>query len=311
MGKKALEELVFHDDFMFAGVMMEEENCRCFLERVLEMAIEKVEISTEHSFFFNPECKSIRMDVFAKDVNRTHYDIEMQLVKKDSLEKRSRYYHSQMDMEMLEKGKRYSELPDAYVIFVCNFDPLGEKKCRYTIRKHCEETGRTFADGVCTVFLNTKGENRDEVPKELAALLDFVKADLAGSEADYEDPFVEQLQNSMRRIKNSRRMGERYMMFEQYMQEYVQEHADEIREEARAEGLKQGRTEGLEQGRAEGREQGLEQGLEQGREQGLEEGMTRLNKLNFCLLSANRLSDLQRALQDPEYQKKLLQEFGI
>lgn len=29
----------------------------------------------------------------------------MQLVKKDSLEKRSRYYHSQMDVEMLEKGK--------------------------------------------------------------------------------------------------------------------------------------------------------------------------------------------------------------
>ena len=142
-------------------------------------------------------------------------------------------------------------------------------------------------------------ENRDEVPKELTALLDFVKADLAGSEADYEDPFVEQLQNSMRRIKNSRRMGERYMMFEQYMQEYVQEHADEIREEARAEGLKQGRAEGR------------EQGLEQGREQGLEEGMTRLNKLNSCLLSANCLSDLQRALQDPEYQKKLLQEFGI
>ena len=52
-------------------------------------------------------------------------------------------------------------------------------------------------------FLNTKGENRDEVPKELAALLDFVKADLAGIEADYEDPFVEQLQNSVRRIKKA------------------------------------------------------------------------------------------------------------
>ena len=87
MSKKTLEELVFHDDFMFAAVMMDAENCRCFLERVLEIQIERVEISTEHGFFFNPECKSIRMDVFAKDENRTHYDIEMQLVKKDSLEK--------------------------------------------------------------------------------------------------------------------------------------------------------------------------------------------------------------------------------
>lgn len=119
MSKKTLEELVFHDDFMFAAVMMDAENCRCFLERVLEIQIERVEISTEHGFFFNPECKSIRMDVFAKDENRTHYDIEMQLVKKDSLEKRSRYYHSQMDVEMLEKGKSYGELADTYVIFIC------------------------------------------------------------------------------------------------------------------------------------------------------------------------------------------------
>lgn len=75
MSKKTLEELVFHDDFMFAAVMMDAENCRCFLERVLEIRIERVEISTEHGFFFNPECKSIRMDVFAKDENRTQEDI--------------------------------------------------------------------------------------------------------------------------------------------------------------------------------------------------------------------------------------------
>ena len=207
MGKKALEELVFHDDFMFAAVMMDAENCRCFLERVLEMKIGRVEISREHGFFFNPENKSIRMDVFAKDEDQTHYDIETQLVKKDSLERRSRYYHSQMDMEMLEKGRSYSELADAYVIFICDFDPLGQKKCRYTIRKYCEETGNAFGDGVCTIFLNTNGENRGEVPKELTALLDFVKADLAGSEAEYEDTLVKQLQDSMRRVKRSRKMG--------------------------------------------------------------------------------------------------------
>ena len=146
---------------------------------------------------------------------------------------------------MLEKGKNYGELADAFVIFICNFDPLSQKKCRYTIRRYCEETGNVFCDGDCTVFLNTNGENREEVPKELAALLDFVKADLAGSEADYGDELVKQLQDSMRRIKRSRKMGERYMMFEQYMEEYVQEHADEIRKEARAKGHAEGRAEHL------------------------------------------------------------------
>ena len=303
MSKKTLEELVFHDDFMFAAVMMDAENCRCFLERVLEIQIERVEISTEHGFFFNPECKSIRMDVFAKDENRTHYDIEMQLVKKDSLEKRSRYYHSQMDVEMLEKGKSYGELADTYVIFICNFDPLGQKKCRYTIRRYCEETGNVFGDGVCTVFLNTNGKNREE----MVALLDFVKADLAGSEADYEDALVKRLQESMRQIKRSRKMGERYMMFEQYMKEYVQEHADEIREEAWAEGLAEGHAEGLQKGRAEGLQEGRAEGLQKGRA----EATTRLNKLYSCLLTSDRADDLQRALKDPVYLEQLLQEFGF
>ena len=42
MSKKTLEELVFHDDFMFAAVMMDAENWLCFLERVLEIHIERV-----------------------------------------------------------------------------------------------------------------------------------------------------------------------------------------------------------------------------------------------------------------------------
>lgn len=88
-------------------------------------------------------------------------------------------------------------------------------------------------------------------------------------------------------------MGERYMMFEQYMKEYVQEHADEIREEAREEGLAEGRAKGLEEGRAEGRAE-----------------MARLNKLYASLLASGRSSDLQRALDDPEYLKQLLEKTG-
>lgn len=90
-------------------------------------------------------------------------------------------------------------------------------------------------------------------------------------------------------------MGERYMMFEQYMKEYVQEHADEIREEAREEGLAEGRAEGRAEGHAEGQE----------------EATIRLNKLYSCLLTSGRADDLQRAVKDPAYLKQLLQEFGF
>ena len=226
MSKKTLEELVFHDDFMFAAVMMDAENCRCFLERVLEIRIERVEISTEHGFFFNPECKSIRMDVFAKDENRTHYDIEMQLVKKDSLEKRSRYYHSQMDVEMLEKGKSYGELADTYVIFICDFDPFGNRLYRYTIENRIQETGKALNDGSQTIILSTKGKNQSEVPVELVRFLQYVAQET--DEAETEDDYVKMLQERIKSIKKNRDWEGKYMLLEEMMR-------DE-REEGRKEG---------------------------------------------------------------------------
>ena len=305
--KQRLKELTIKDNFMFGAVMINEDNCKGLLERVLEIPIERVDVSKEKSMVYHPEYKGVRLDVYAKDEKQTRYNVEMQVEKKPALGKRSCYYQSQMDMEMLLAGEDYKELPNTYVIFICNFDPLEQKKCRYTIRRYCEETGNVFGDGVCTVFLNTNGENREEVPKELTSLLDFVKADLAGSEADYGDALVKQLQDSMRQIKKSRKMGERYMMFEQYMKEYVQEHADEIREEAWAEGLAEGHAEGLQKGRAEGLQEGRAEGLQKGRA----EATTRLNKLYSCLLTSDRADDLQRALKDPVYLKQLLQEFGF
>lgn len=141
----------------------------------------------------------------------------------------------------------------------------------------------------------------------MVALLDYVKADLTDSEADYGDPFVKQLQNSVRQVKANRRMGERYMMFEQYMQEYIEEHADEIRGEAWADGMEKGLAEGMEKGLAEGMAEGLAEGLAEGQKA----GVARVNKLSSLLLSADRLSDLRRALQNPEYQEQLFREFNI
>ena len=50
---------------------------------------------------------------------------------------------------------------------------------------------------------------------------------------------------------------------------------------------------------------------EESRERGREEGSARVNTLNMRLLSANRISDLQRASQDPEYQRQLFREFNV
>jgi len=47
------------------------------------------------------------------------------------------------------------------------------------------------------------------------------------------------------------------------------------------------------------------------KEDAREEIIAELNQLTKCLLKAKRYSDLERAAEDIEYQKKLLKEFGI
>ena len=139
----------------------------------------------EKSIVYHPEYKGVRLDVYAKDENQTRYNVEMQVQKKPALGKRSRYYQSQMDMEMLLAGEDYAELPNTYVIFICDFDPIGEGKYRYTLRIKCEESAEAeFEDGRTVVFLNTHGKNESEVPKELVTLLHYIREDVDGSERE-------------------------------------------------------------------------------------------------------------------------------
>ena len=174
--------------------------------------------------------------MFARDGKNTHYNVEMQ-VARDALERRSRYYHSQMDMELLLKGTSYEELPDACVIFICDFDPLGGRKYRYTMEHVCLEAPELpYRDGSRTLLLSTCGENEDEVPEPLVNFLRYVKGVLT----NFGDPFVRRLEDSVRQVRASREMEERFMV----LQEMMKQERREGREEGIAIGKIQGKAEG-------------------------------------------------------------------
>lgn len=195
-----------------------------FLEMVLGFQIERVIISREKSLVYHPEYRGVRLDIYAKDENHTHYIVEMQVKKRENLGKRSRYYHSQIDMECLTQGAAYDELPNTFVIFVCDFDPFDQELYCYTFRSECQEDlSVELQDGSVTIFLSTAGKNSKDVPSELVKFLKFIASDLEGSKADFEDSYVEQLQNSVNKIKSDREMGERYMIFEEMLREERQE----------------------------------------------------------------------------------------
>jgi flagellar biosynthesis/type III secretory pathway protein FliH len=84
--------------------------------------------------------------------------------------------------------------------------------------------------------LSTKGKNNSEVSEQLVKFLHFVGANLAESTDDFEDALVKRLQDSVARIKASREMGERYMLFEELLKDEYSA--------GKAEGIAEGKAEG-------------------------------------------------------------------
>ena len=212
---------------MFAAVMSDTEICRKVLELALRIPISEVHIQTEKTMAYHPEYHGARLDVYAADANKTRFNVEMQVKLQKFLPKRSRYYHDQIDMDALLTGDSYENLPDTYVVFICDFDPFGDGLYRYSTGTYCEETGNRVDDGVETIYLNAHGKNRNDIPEELLKFLDYVKNTGRIETIETTDPFVRQLQNTIDKIKLNRGMEERYMLLEEMMRNEKREGKQE------------------------------------------------------------------------------------
>lgn len=163
----------------------------------------------------------------------------MQDEKQIYLPKRSRYYQSAMDLDVLKRGDDVSQLKKNCVIFICTFSLFDGRLHRYTFRNQSQERAGLFLeDGTEKIFLSTKGTEND-ISEHLLDFLDF----LENSETDKRPrtALVEKLQQKVMQVKNSQDEEARYMMTELKMLDRYNR------------GLEQGMTSGLEQGLKQGR----------------------------------------------------------
>lgn len=50
-----------------------------------------------------------------------------------------------LDMDALAAGISYEDLPDSYVIFICDFDPFGKGLYKYISEPWCMEPGKKLS----------------------------------------------------------------------------------------------------------------------------------------------------------------------
>ena len=201
------ESLGIANDFMFGKIMQDAELCKELLQRILpDLEIDHIEYpEAQKGIRPDVDAKSVRLDVYVRDGKGTVYDIEMQVADTKELPKRSRYYQSMIDLQMIDKGQHYKELKPSYIIFICPFDLFGKGRHLYTFENICkEDTSVSLKDGAARIFLNADS-SQDDVSQELKAFLDYV----AGKES--EDDFVQRLAEAVKQARRNREWRHEYM----------------------------------------------------------------------------------------------------
>lgn len=213
---KPWEELTIRDDYMFKLVMRRRRICKKMLEGTLRIRIEKIRyLETEKSITAPYRSKGIRLDVYVKDERNTVYNIEMQIrrLEGDALFKRTRYYQSMMDADLLAAGADYDELNKTIIIFICPFDPFGEGRYMYTFENIClENKNLNLLDGATKIFLNTKGRIGD-IDDTIRAFLQYVDGVVT------DNSFVQEVEAEIRRVKLEEGERVNYMTFAMKMME--------------------------------------------------------------------------------------------
>ena len=107
--------------------------------------------------------RSLCLDAYGTDSTGKKYDIEIQRSDKGADPHRARYHSSVMDVENLDAGQSFDELPDTYIIFITEKDFFEQGAPLYLIQNVNLTTKKLFNDGAHIIYVNGEYRGDDEL----------------------------------------------------------------------------------------------------------------------------------------------------
>ena len=246
--EKEFKSLKFTNDYMFSRVNETHPNISKGMIRIVtKIELDKYQLLKSQYILNNHfDAKSVRYDVFVKSLKK-HFDIEMQTVKDKNIVKRARYYASTMDTDSLTKGKKYKDLPDSIIIFICLYDPFPpfnkpiyvEKGRLFSEEKDISEETK-YNNGCVKIYVNTKADLDLIEDEDLKALLLYLNT------GEVTDEFTQEIAQGLDETRNSKKEVRRYMT----LQSVIDEKVEVAKQQGRQEGMKKGISKGKDQEQA-------------------------------------------------------------
>ena len=214
MNQSQYEDLTIQDDFMFKKVMQCKRICMRLISEIMQVEVRDITyLETEKTIEAYIEGRGIRLDVLVADDKGTHYNIEMQVrntigksTGKALLPKRTRYYQSSIDTDMLQKGQNFDELPPLVLIFICAFDLFEQDRYLYEFKSRCTEDHELVLDNEVTVmFLNALGQ-RGNVSQLVKNFLQYVNDHVP------KDEFTNEVEDEVVRLNHDKEVRREFMV---------------------------------------------------------------------------------------------------
>ena len=251
---KRYEDLDITDNFMFAKVFSNEDVAKDFLQDILKITIEKIEVVTEASAQEDPFHKSVRFDVLVREESSSelksvrnlpgvgrYFDIELQMDDTGELPKRARYYQGMCDLDALGKGANYEELQEQYILFLCPKDIFGKGKPIYRFQNREESDPKILMGDLC--YKNYYIFRKFDEIKD-ASIREYMRY---FATQEHRSEKMERIHRLVERYRQDPVTRKAYMTLEQEL---------DIRYKRGLEkGLERGRSEGVAEGRADERKE--------------------------------------------------------
>ena len=227
----AIDDIFFHK--IMEDIMAAQELIRTVLE---DDSIEIVSVKPQ-DYIRNLGKRSVILDAKCINSNGAIFNVEVQRRDDTDHQSRVRFNAASIDTSCVEAGTKFQDLPDVYMIYICDFDLFkGEKAC-YHINRVVKETGETVYNGIHEIYLNAKSNDGTKISE----LLHFL-TNTKGSN----DNFPE----ISRRANYFRKEGKKELsdVIDRVIKDHVEEERQEARAEGRAEFLKEKVSKKLQKG---------------------------------------------------------------
>lgn len=173
--RAVVAQLNLIDDIFFSVVMRDKAACEYLLSALMGKTVTVLDHKTQYSIR-NIESRSVILDALVEDMEHNVYNVEVQKENEGNHERRMRYNQAAVDWTFLEKGTKFNDLPELYMIFISGFDPFKLGKSNYDISLIISGTDVKCNDGIHRLYFNTAVNDGTD----LSALMQYI----ADSRAD-------------------------------------------------------------------------------------------------------------------------------